>query len=90
MEAIGAKATAAVTNIAMRILFTIFTSFEIRPTRDKRDKRKIAKRAYTYRAGRIIRETRKVPRRGSEKVDRLWTVNLLQLFVCERRQRRAE
>jgi hypothetical protein len=36
-------------------LFTIFTSFEIRPTRDKRDKRKIAKRAYAYRAWRIIR-----------------------------------
>jgi hypothetical protein len=39
----------------MKILFTIFTSFEIRPTRDKRDKRKFAKRAYTYRARRIIR-----------------------------------
>jgi hypothetical protein len=39
----------------MRILLTIFTSFEINPTRDKRDKRKIAKRAYTYRARRIIR-----------------------------------
>ena len=26
----------------MRILLTIFTSFEINPTRDKRDKRKIA------------------------------------------------
>ena len=39
----------------MRILFTIFTSFEINPTRDKLDKPKIAKRAYTYRARRIIR-----------------------------------
>ena len=56
VAAIGAKATAAVTNIAMRILFTIFTSYEIRPTHDKRGKHKIAERVYTYRAWRIIRQ----------------------------------
>ena len=48
VAAIGAKATAAVTNIAMRILFTIFTSYEIRPTHDRRGKRKTAERTYTY------------------------------------------
>ena len=56
VAAIGAKATAAVTNIAMRILFTIFTSYEILPTHDKRGKHKIAERVYTYRAWRIIRQ----------------------------------
>ena len=55
VAAIGAKATAAVTNIAMRILFTIFTSYEIRLTHDKRGKHEIAERVYTNRAWRTIR-----------------------------------